>query len=62
MLKEYDRLKIEYDAQLAKIQLRMKENLDKKKLEVTFYNLIFYLLCIFLCVCVCVFVFFFFLA
>ncbi|KAM7363354.1 chromosome segregation ATPase asterless [Cochliomyia hominivorax] len=33
MLKEYDRLKIEYDAQLAKIQLRMKENLEKKSLE-----------------------------
>ncbi|KAI8129224.1 hypothetical protein FF38_04740 [Lucilia cuprina] len=33
MLKEYDRLKIEYDAQLAKIQLRMKESLEKKSLE-----------------------------
>lgn len=37
MLKEYDRLKIEYDAQLAKIQLRMKESLEKKSLEVILY-------------------------
>lgn len=40
MLKEYDRLKIEYDAQLAKIQLRMKESLEKKSLEVKLNKLV----------------------
>uniref|UniRef100_A0A1I8Q568 Uncharacterized protein n=1 Tax=Stomoxys calcitrans TaxID=35570 RepID=A0A1I8Q568_STOCA len=33
MLKEYDRLKFEYDASLAKIEVRMKENYEKKSKE-----------------------------
>lgn len=34
MLKEYDRLKIEYDTSLAKIEVRLKECYEKKNKEV----------------------------
>lgn len=36
MLKEYDRIKFEYDASLTKIELRMKEALEKKNKEVRY--------------------------
>lgn len=36
MLKEYDRLKFEYDSSLAKIEMRIKDNYEKKNKEVNF--------------------------
>ena len=34
MLKEYDRIKFEYDASLNKIELHMKQLMEKKNKEV----------------------------
>lgn len=35
MLREYERLKTEYNASLTKIEIRMKEALEKKNREVS---------------------------